>query len=102
MTKEKIRYHAFIDSGNAYYTTDTPQNFSYNIEGFLPIEDYKYYVANIEYIKINHNLNTIDNFTFVPYNSSFTIWIFITGCGLYIQIFGPLLPNNDGTDIESA
>ena len=68
MTKEKIRYHAFIDSGNAYYSTDTPQNFSVNIEGFLPIEDYKYYVVNIEYIKINHNLNT-DGFTFIPYNA---------------------------------
>ena len=49
MTKEKIRYHAFIDSQNKYYTTDTPQNFSVNIEGFLPIEDYKYYVANIDF-----------------------------------------------------
>ena len=38
MTKEKIRYHAFIDSEYKYYTTYTPQNFSYNIEGFLPIK----------------------------------------------------------------
>ena len=68
MTKEKIRYHAFIDSNNVYYTTDTPANFSYNIEGFLPVNDYKYYIANIEYIKINHNLNT-DGFTFIPYNA---------------------------------
>ena len=68
MTEKKIRYHAFINSSNAYYTTDTPASFSYNIEGFLPIEDYKYYIANIEYIKINHNLNT-DGFTFIPYNS---------------------------------
>ena len=68
MAKEKIRYHAFIDSNHMYYTTDTPASFSYNIEGFLPIEDYKYYIANIEYIKINHNLN-IDGFTFIPYNS---------------------------------
>ena len=56
MTKEKIRYHAFIDSNNAYYSTDTPQNFSYNIEGFLPFKEYVNYIANIEYVQINHNL----------------------------------------------
>ena len=47
MTKEKIRYHAFIDSKYKYYTTDTAKNFSYNIEGFLPIPDNLNYIVNI-------------------------------------------------------
>ena len=68
MTKEKMKYHAFINSDDAYYTTDTPANFSYNIEGFFSIKEYKYYIENIEYIKINHNLDT-DGYTFVPYNN---------------------------------
>ena len=41
MTKEKFRYHAFIDSEYKYYTTDTPQNFSYNTrspEFFTPLK----------------------------------------------------------------
>ena len=68
MTEKKISYHAFINSGNAYYTTDTPASFSYNIEGFLPYPEYEYYTVNIEYIKINHRLNT-DGYTFVPYDA---------------------------------
>ena len=68
MTKEKIRYHAFIDSEYKYYTTDTPQNFSYNIEGFLPIPENLNYIVNVEYIQIDHNL-AADATTYLPYYS---------------------------------
>ena len=68
MTKEKIRYHAFIDSEYKYYTTDTPQNFSYNIEGFLPIPENLNYIVNIEYVQIYHNTSADDE-TYIPYYS---------------------------------
>ena len=68
MTKEKIRYHVFIDSDNTYYRTDTPQNFWYNIEGFLPIPENLNYIVNVEYVHIYHNLSA-DETTYVPYNS---------------------------------
>ena len=68
MTKEKIRYHAFIDSEYKYYTTDTAQNFSYSIEGFLPIPENLNYVVNVEYIQIDHNL-AADATTYLPYYS---------------------------------
>ena len=68
MTKEKMRYHVFIDSDNTYYSTDTPQNFWYNIEGFLPIPENLNYIVNIEYVQINHNL-AADATTYLPYYS---------------------------------
>ena len=68
MTEKKISYHAFIDSEYKYYSTDTPQNFSYNIEGFLPISENLNYIVNIEYVQIYHNTSTDDE-TYIPYYS---------------------------------
>ena len=68
MTEKKIRYHAFIDNEYKYHSTVTPQNFSYNIEGFLPISENLNFIVNIEYVQIYHNTSTDDE-TYIPYYS---------------------------------
>ncbi len=79
-------YHLFIDSNSKYRVTgnDTPSNFYYNVEGFLP-DEYEYYYVKLEYVIINHNIDTVDAFTYLPYDSyTYNIMIdFRTGSNIY-------------------
>lgn len=66
MCNEKMPYYAFIDSENAI--SGLASNFYYNIEGLLPVSQYRMYKVNVEYVLIDQILNA-DNKTYDIYNS---------------------------------
>ena len=61
-----MKYHLFIDSNNRI--SGTHSNFYYNVEGFLPIQEYSMYTVNVEYVIIFNNQST-DTVTNLPYDA---------------------------------